>query len=103
MCGSVSLKILGMLITPVASTTETFKKLLQNVFASMLFKFTSEHKLFIAVVTFVNFWFLTVFMESLHTWSVDDFLALMTFVDNVAVTNSMVGVKVLHDTECDVG
>ena len=67
----------------------------------MLFKFTSEHKLFIAVVTFVNFQFLTTFMESPCTWSVDDFRALMTFVDNVAVINLMVGIKVLHSIECD--
>ena len=70
---------------------------------SMLFKFTSEHKLLIAVVTFVDFQFLTVFMESPCTRSVDDFLALMTFVDNFAMINLMVGVKVLHGIECDVG
>ena len=102
MCGSVLLKILGMFITPVASIIKTFEEFLQNMFMSMLFKFASEHKLFVAVVTFIKFQFLTIFMESPCTWSVDDFLTFMTFVDNVAMIDSMVGIKVPHGVECDV-
>ena len=67
MCSSVSLKILGILITPVASTIETFKKFLRNVFASMLFKFTSEHKLFIAVVTFVDLVYDSIYGISMYS------------------------------------
>ena len=73
------------------------------MFTFMLFEFASEHKLFIAVVTFINLRCLAIFMKSQHTWSIDHFLTLMTLVDNVAMVDSMVGVKGLHGVKCDVG
>ena len=103
MCRSVPLKILGMLVTHITSTIKTLVEFLRDMFTFMLLKFASEHKLFIAVVTFINFQFLIILMKSPRTRSIDHFLTFMTLVDNVAMVDSMVGVKVLHGVKCDVG
>ena len=100
---SMPFKILRMLVTHITSTIKTLEELLRDMFTFMFFKFASEHKLFIAVVTFINFWFLAILMKSPCTWSIDHFLTFMTLVDNVAMVDLMVGVKVLHSVKCVVG
>ena len=73
------------------------------MFTFVLFKFASEHKLIITVVTFIYLWFLALRVKSPCTWSIDHFLATLTFVDNVAMVDVMVGVEGFHGVKCDVG
>ena len=68
----------------------------------MLFKFASEHKLIITVLAFIYLWYLAIRVKCPCTQSINHFLAFLALIDDVAVVDTMVGVKGCHSVKHDV-
>ena len=102
MNNSVPFEILRMLIAHCTASIKTLKKFPRDMFMFVLFKFTSEPKLIITVLTFIYLWFLTVRVKSPGTQSVNHFLTFLALVRNVAVIDMMMSVKGLHSMKCNV-